>query len=131
MTNIVVVCGSCGCNNNGRNPYCRRCGAPLCAYLPNLKNNSSQRCARCGKLITQCECWTGPIMNHFDVSFDCYTCECHFNHWKPRLLMTSKWEDVVYLLCQNLISVMKYINAVLHEKWKKMDEDNNIENGGI
>ena len=30
-----------------------------------------------------------------------------------------------------VISVMKYLNAVLHEKWKKLDEDNNLGNGGI
>lgn len=30
-----------------------------------------------------------------------------------------------------VISVMKYLNAILHEKWKKLDDYNNIEKEGI
>ena len=131
MTNFIVVCGSCGCNNSGRTSYCRRCGAPLCAYIPNYKNYSSQRCARCGKPITQCECWTGPIMNHFDVSFDCYTCECHFDNQqepqpaRPRLLLTSNSEDICYFMEQSLIPVIQFKDC-LKNKEKDVVNDNNM-----
>ena len=59
-----------------------------------------------------------------DVSFQCYTCELHFDkdtgavknedheHSKRSMLFTTQWEDVVYLMCQNLITLMKYRDAI-------------------
>lgn len=63
----------------------------------------------------------------FDVSFQCYTCELHFDkdtgapkkneengheHTNRSLLFTTQWEEVVYLMCQNLITLMKYRDAI-------------------
>lgn len=51
-----------------------------------------------------------------DVSFQCYTCECHFDcqkhdHSKRSLLLTTNWEDVAALWCENLITIGKYKKA--------------------
>lgn len=55
----------------------------------------------------------------FDVSFQCYTCECHFDkqptheheHNNRSLLLSNNWEDVAALWCKNLISIGKYKSA--------------------
>lgn len=87
------------------------------------------RCIRCGKPFSCCRCRMGdPYKETFDVSFQCYTCELHFDkdtgafknneenghtHNNHSTLFTTKlFEEVLYIMCQNLISLMKYRDAV-------------------
>lgn len=96
MPYYEVSCDWCGYVNTGGRRYCARCGSELCMYV--LKNKDERK---------------------FNVSFQCYTCELHFDkkengheHTNRSMMFTTKWEDVVYLMCQNLITLMKYRDAI-------------------
>lgn len=74
-----------------------------------------------------------------DVSFQCYTCECHYDqtpnggvklheccehdktehdHSKRSLLLTTNWEDVAALWCENLITIGNYKRACEEKNMK-------------
>ena len=85
------------------------------------------RCPRCGRPWISCNCGKRneelkDYENKFDVSFQCYTCECFqekpkHGHTNRSLLLTRNWEDIAALWCENLITLGKY---------KKACEDKNL-----
>lgn len=84
---------------------------------------SMSRCPICHESIWNCRCRRGQ----HDVSFDLWCvpevkiekkpdhatdCKCHeHQHNKRSLLLTTDWEDVAALWCENLITLGKYKKA--------------------
>ena len=102
---------------------CSKCGKTLC-YC-----SCPQKCSKCGQPTYYCKCYSiyKQKEDSFDVSFQCYTCKLYFDkdngtlknneekehdHTKCSTFMTTLWEEVVYIMCQNLITLMKYRDAI-------------------
>lgn len=91
------------------------CNCPFCGLPPEL--------CTCGPF--------GPYqrpMPRRDVSFQCYTCECHFDcqkhdHSRRSLLLTTDWQEVAALWCENLITIGKYKKACEMKDMKIIDNE--------
>lgn len=69
------------------------------------------RCPICGNELRWCRCGMGWNKEKIDVSFQLWMVDQFHFHNKKSMLVTSKWEDVAYLLCENLITIIKYKDA--------------------
>lgn len=58
-------------------------------------------------------CWSGRNRSKekIDISFDLWMVDKFHFHKNQSLMITNKWEDVAAMMCQNLITIMKYKEA--------------------
>lgn len=83
-------------------------------------------------------CWSGRNRSKekIDISFDLWMVDKfnfnpvkthEHNHEKRTLMITNKWEDIAALMCENLITIMKYANACI-DKDEKITKNETMHN---
>lgn len=80
------------------------------------------RCPICGNELRWCRCGMGWNKDKIDASFQLWMVDKFHFHTKKSMLVTNKWEDVVHLLCENLITLIKYKDACKQNN-KKITEN--------
>lgn len=95
------TCSWCGQSYFGS--YCKNCWGKTF--------HSDRRCPICGLPVQWCKCGMGWNKEKIDISFDLWMVDKFHFHNKKSLLLTNKWEDVAHLMCENLITIMKYKEA--------------------
>lgn len=92
---------------------------PKCGYL-NTYCICPKTCSKCGKNTFDCKCYTSYGRRRFDMNCELWCIpevkiekkpEHEHDHSKRSLLLTTNWEDVAALWCENLITLGKYKKA--------------------
>lgn len=104
------TCSWCGQSYFGS--YCKNCWGKTF--------HSDRRCPICGLPVQWCKCGMGWNKEKIDISFDLWMVDKfnfnpikthEHNHEKRTLMITNKWEDIATLMCENLITIIKYKEA--------------------
>lgn len=74
------------------------------------------RCPICGNELRWCRCGMGWNKDKIDASFQLWMVDKFHFHNKKSFLVTKQWEDIAYLLCENLMTIMKYADACTDKK---------------
>lgn len=93
---------------------CPNCGRPwvVCGGRCRRRNEELSEYNENGKIDISFDLWMVDKFNFNPIKIH------EHNHNKQTLMITKKWEDIAVLMCENLISIMKYANACIDKNEK-------------